>query len=169
MSSTATAAPTSLSAFGTTWLDTTLGAENGAANNGKITQGTGNNASVAANTSSLGGNYAFLLVGWSANLGSSWSTVLGELNSWSTQGAAFGNNTANAAYFGISAFGSSAVVNPSGDTPGTPVIGSTAGLIYNPIGSPMQLDELGVAVPEPGTLALAALGGASLLLFRRKK
>jgi len=24
-------------------------------------------------------------------------------------------------------------------------------------------------VPEPGTLALAALGGASLLLFRRKK
>ncbi|HUC85517.1 MAG TPA: PEP-CTERM sorting domain-containing protein [Candidatus Acidoferrales bacterium] len=24
-------------------------------------------------------------------------------------------------------------------------------------------------VPEPGTLALAALGGASLLMFRRKK
>jgi hypothetical protein len=29
--------------------------------------------------------------------------------------------------------------------------------------------NLAVTVPEPGTLALAALGGASLLLFRRKK
>jgi hypothetical protein len=29
--------------------------------------------------------------------------------------------------------------------------------------------NLAVVVPEPGTLALAALGGASLLMFRRKK
>ena len=44
------------------------------------------------------------------------------------------------------------------------------------IGSPVQMSTVltpfGVvagAVPEPGTLALAAMGGASLLLFRRRK
>ena len=33
------------------------------------------------------------------------------------------------------------------------------------------MNQFGVAalVPEPGTLALAAIGGASMLLFRRKK
>ena len=35
----------------------------------------------------------------------------------------------------------------------------------------VNMNQFGVAqvVPEPGTLALAAIGGASLLMFRRKK
>jgi hypothetical protein len=33
----------------------------------------------------------------------------------------------------------------------------------------MELDQVGLPVPEPGTLALAALGGASMLMLRRKK
>jgi hypothetical protein len=94
--------------------------------------------------------------------------VLNELQNWSTQGLAFGNNGANAAYFGVSAFGSGVQAVASSVT-GNQVIGAGAGEIYNPSSNPMMMNELGVTVPEPGTLALAALGGASMLLFRRKK
>jgi len=166
-----TPAPTSLSAFGSTWLDTGLSGNNGttASTPGRLIQNGATSSATAANTSSLGGQFEFEIVGWSANLGTSWSAALANLNNWSTEQNTLVENTATAAYFGISSFGSSATVNASGVTPGTPVIGGGAGLIYNPGSNPMQMLELPTPTPEPGTLALAALGGASLLLFRRKK
>jgi hypothetical protein len=159
-----TSDPTTLSAFGSTWLDTSLSAENSTAANGKLLQ-PGSSASVAGNTSANGGNYSFLLVGWSGNLGTSWSTVLNELNNWQADASTI----TGPAYFGVSAVGSSAAVASTVTGVGTPVIGTTAGLIYNPSSNPMQLDQVGLPVPEPGTLALAALGGASMLMLRRKK
>jgi len=159
-----TSDPTTLSAFGTTWLDTGLSAENSTAANGKLLQ-SGSSSSAAANTSANGGNYSFIVVGWSANLGTSWSTVLGDLNNWSGEYSTI----VGPAYFGVSAVGSSAAVASTVTGTGTPVIGSGPGLIYNPASNPMQLDQLGSPVPEPGTLALAALGGLSMLMFRRKK
>jgi len=165
-SSTAVAAPTTLAGL-SAWSDTALSSTNASTATGKTVQVGGTTTSSAANWP--GGNtQAAILVGWSANLGSSWSTVLGELNSWQTAGATFTDNGTNAAYFGVSAFGS-AITSTVAPNAGNAVFGVTAGQILNNTANPMQLDELPVAVPEPGTLALAALGGASLLLFRRRK
>jgi hypothetical protein len=159
-----TSDPSTLSAFGSTWLDTSLSAQNSTAANGKIAQ-TGNSSSVAANTSANGGNYSFLVVGWSANLGTSWSTVLNELNNWQADASTI----TGTAYFGVSAVGSSVPVASVATGVGVAVIGAANGLVYNPSSAPMQLDQVGLPVPEPGTLALAALGGASMLMLRRKK
>jgi hypothetical protein len=41
--------------------------------------------------------------------------------------------------------------------------------ISNPAGSPMILNLIPTTVPEPTTIALAGLGGLSLMLFRRRK
>jgi hypothetical protein len=164
-SATAVSGPATLASL-SAWSDTGLSATNGAASNGKIGQdGTG---SDVANHTTAGNTYAFIVVGWSANLGTTWTAVLAELNTWQTSGSAFLNNTANAAYFGVSSFGSGVqVVGSPG--PGNQVIGSSAGEILNNALNPAELYELPVTVPEPGTMALAALGSASMLLFRRKK
>jgi len=159
-----TSDPTTLSAFGTTWLDTSLSAENSSANNGKLTQ-PGNSSSVAGNTSANGGNYSFLLVGWSGNLGTTWSAALANLNNWSADYTSI----TGPAYFGVSTVGSSVPVASVATGVGIAVIGAANGLIYNPSSAPMELDQVGLPVPEPGTLALAALGGASMLMLRRKK
>jgi len=167
-SASAVAAPTTVAGL-SAWSDTGLGATNSfSAASGRIIQANGS-ADTAVNNWPVNGTQGIILVGWSANLGSTWSSVLAELQNWSTQGLAFGNNSANAAYFGVSAFGSGVQAVASSVT-GNQVIGAGAGEIYNPSSNPMTMNELGVTtVPEPGTLALAALGGASMLLFRRKK
>jgi hypothetical protein len=51
--------------------------------------------------------------------------------------------------------------DPNAPTPGTP-----ADVVQDPAGVNLVLTT---SVPEPGTIALACLGGASLLMFRRKK
>jgi len=96
-----------------------------------------------------GASAYFIIVGWSANLGTTLAAM--EANLGSVPG-----------YLGQS--------NPTGDL----VLGNGA-LVPNPnlfggAAPQTQAFDLGsTTIPEPGTLALAALGGASLLLFRRKK
>jgi hypothetical protein len=95
--------------------------------------------------------YANLMViGWNIAVG---GTTIQTLTS------AYG--TAAGLYYGASSDGSIAIGN--GTTPPyTTIIGTGAGNI--------PAFTLGlVPVPEPGTMALAALSGASLLLFRRRK
>jgi hypothetical protein len=66
-----------------------------------------------------------------------------------------------AGWSGVLAFANSTGGNPTAVPPGT-----AASLIgWNTLSQNLVLSS----VPEPTTLALAALGGASLLLFRRKK
>jgi hypothetical protein len=166
-SSTAGSAPTTTAGL-SAWSDTGLGATNSASANGKIVQVNGT-ALTQVNNWPVNATQAVIMVGWSANLGSSWSTVLGELQNWQTQGTAFVNNSANAAYFGVSSFGSGVAAVASSASANEVIQNNGGATIYNPSGSPMYLDELGVSVPEPATMALAALGGASLLLFRRRK
>jgi len=155
---TATSVPTTVSGL-SAWTDTTLEAENGAGANGRITQLNSSSDAVASGWAA-GATQNFILVGWSANLGTSWSTVLNELQNWSS------DFTANA-YFDVSSMGTLASGTAN---PGPLLFGSTTGQINDTTAGsdPMTLNLLGT-VPEPTSLALAAMGGASLLLFRRKK
>jgi hypothetical protein len=155
VSTTATTASTTLSDLANNWTSTGLTAINGATGNGRILQV---NPNIAANVGFTTAE-EYQLVGWSTNLGTSYATVLSELQNWTT----VGSSITGTAFFGVSTAASLTTTANAAD--GATVF-STGG-IYNPTANPLELYAL--AVPEPGTMALAALGGASLLLFRRKK
>jgi len=130
--------------------------------------------SVAGQPTTSSGSFAwpvyqtndYILVGWSVNEGTSWSVVSNELatGTWAAVG-----------WFGFSVVGDQAAggVDPNTSLEVNPatIFGAAAdqgagGL--NPIPG-FQLNVVGTVVPEPSTMALAGLGGLSMLLFRRKK
>jgi hypothetical protein len=157
-----TAAPTTVSQL-SSWASTGLYADNPASHN--LTPLSVSSPSSGSGTLTQlpwanGATEEVLMAGWSANIaGASWSTVLTDLQTWNSASASI----VGTAFFGVSNEGQ---YNPAAASPGTTPFGTVAsGLINAPN---MQLDALS-AVPEPGTMALAAIGGASLLLFRRKK
>jgi len=166
MSTVDTTTPTTLADLAANWTQAGTSAllwQNTAGANGRITTvGTPTAATQVLPASYTGATeVSFMLVGWSGNLGTTYAgtgNVLSELQAWPVA-------VTGTAYFGESTV---AAINPvsTSSSAGSPIFG--AGLIYNPSTTPMVLNAL-AAVPEPGTLALAALGGASLLMFRRKK
>jgi len=112
-----------------------------------------------------GNSYYIDLVGYSASLAGT-MTMTQMLDAFYGVG---GQNWLAAGYFGIAAYSGNTVVlggagSPPG--PGSAIFGSTL-----PITAGWDLNGVSptTIIPEPGTLALAALGGASLLLFRRRK
>jgi hypothetical protein len=112
----------------------------------------------------IGSANQFLVVGWSAGLGlgnpnnltsgSSWMSISNLIVNLST-----GGSSAVAGYLGWSIIGTG-VGQPN--TSPEQIFGGATG-----IQSPFTL--YAVPVPEPTTIALAGLGGISLLLFRRRK
>jgi hypothetical protein len=126
---------------------------------GAISQGTtsaGQGALNADNSLSVqgigGGGLANLVaIGWSANIGS----TLASLEAWLAAPGVTG-------WIGQSAVGQGAQL---GDGVLILTPGAMGGAASQFAGFTLGI----VTTPEPGTLALAALGGASLLLFRRKK
>jgi len=157
----AAATPPNSAAALANWTDSGLGAVNGSVA-GRLSVVNGNaGATVNALSTSVSNN--IILVGWSANMGATWSAALASLNKPSS--------VATVGLFGESTVG---YIEGAGTTvsPGASVFGANPSANGVPIFSLLtQLDDVqGTgAVPEPGTLALAALGGASLLMFRRKK
>ena len=118
---------------------TTVGRLNGG--NGRAVPGT-----------LLGGTTAILLRGWSANLGATWAGALAN------QGIIGG-------YFGSSAIAPNFLLGGdggAGNIPTSPMFGGTSG-----IQSGFALTYIPV-VPEPTSMALAGIGAASLLIFRRR-
>lgn len=142
---------------GTTFAGSLVGT--GGASGAAVTpwaQNIGNSYNTVAANGASSVDY-FLIVGWSANLGATWSTVSTELanNSWVANG-----------FFGVSQLG---LGGAGGNSPlnAASLFGTTAS---NPTMLTQGLTLFDVSpTPEPGTMALAALGGASLLLFRRRK
>jgi hypothetical protein len=118
------------------------------------------NGTMLPDNWAAGQSGSFIIVGWSADLGTTWFTVADELVAdWDGIAGDTGNNLY---WFGVSTIGN-----------GTPTASPSPGYnLWAGPGAPgftLVLNEVGVFIPEPGTLALTALGGASLLLFRRKK
>jgi hypothetical protein len=144
------------------WMDTGLSGVN-ATGAGKMLQNNAGPSAIASNWPA-GAASGIVLVGWSANLGETWATVSGELAQWASVGASFVG--ANTAYFGVSAVGN--IVSGTA-SPGPALFGTGVGQINSGAAAPMQLDALAVLIPEPGTMALTAVGAAAMLLFRRKK
>jgi hypothetical protein len=132
---------------------------------GWVTAGTVNGASgtgVQVNWAN-GTTQSVVLVGWSANLGTSWVTVSNELANWST----LGSTIVGEAFFGETTIGS---INPTAASPGDTIFLSSSaplatGTPIFSLNTPMYL----LPVPEPATMALAGLGGLGLLLFRRRR
>ena len=106
---------------------------------------------VAVAGAPAGSTRAIIVRGWSASLGADYATALQNYN---TGGAGYLGSSAIAPNFIFGGF------DGVGTIPTSPAFGGAAG-----VGSGFAL----VAVPEPSSIALAGLGAASLLLFRRRK
>jgi len=149
-----TAAPTTLSALDN-WSDSGLEGENNGSSAGRaVVLGSSSDATVPFTAAS-----EIMMVGWSANLGTSWSAVSTVLNSL----------TAEQSVVGTMLFGQSGVAlftpDAAGTSPGAVPIGPSASQIDSLL-TPLEVVS---TVPEPTTIALGAMGALSLLALRRKK
>lgn len=98
----------------------------------------------------------YFLVGWSANLGTTWAQVLAQAisGSWVANG-----------FFGVS----SLAYGYSGGGPNSLVAPNIFGTGVNANGLTSGFTLYSVVVPEPTTFALAGLGAVALLGLRRRK
>jgi hypothetical protein len=161
--------------FSTSWLTTGFTGVNQSVPPvaGGITgQGGSAGASAANWAAPTGASYNtgtennYVIVGWSANLGSSWSAVLTDYANGAWTGIA-GYSALNNYFFGVSALGEAY----SGGGPNLlPAVNLMAGVTAGAPGgltSGFSLYEV-APTPEPVSMALIGMGGASLLLFRRR-
>jgi hypothetical protein len=105
-----------------------------------------------------GQTYDFAVAGWSASIGTSWA----QAQAWWNNGNASGASS-TPGYFGIN----STVAN---DVVPQPALTSYPGLFGT---VPGTINGWGLSyfqtIPEPSSFALAGLGAAALLIFRRRK
>ena len=125
--------------------------------------GGGSGAQVAGWGAPSGATYDsgtknnFILVGWSASLGTTWSAVQAQYDSGSWLAAGF---------FGVSAIGNTYAGGGGNSLAAPSIWGGGAGTGAQGLQSGFNL--YAVPVPEPGTIALAGLGGLGLLALRRR-
>jgi hypothetical protein len=99
----------------------------------------------------------FAVVGWSANIGSTWA----EAQAWWSNGTASGKGV-NPGSFGINTAVAQDIALAANGGPYPAIFGTTGGLIT---GWGMSYYQ----VPEPSSFALAGIGAAVMLIFRRRK
>jgi len=172
--STVTTVDASLQALvtGTTWSDTGLHPVNtGIAGRMSASSSTVNNWGA-------GSAQSYIIVGWSGDLGSTWSQVSALINGSTLSGGVWSGNLSTFASTlpaGQNAFvGATSVgwrqaggVTTAGTIP-TPVI---FGTVDDAQGTTLKTptDLFVVGVPEPTSFALAGLGAAAMMIFRRRK
>jgi hypothetical protein len=100
-----------------------------------------------------GTTYDVAVAAWSASLGTSWTEVQAELGNGTQGGASWQAN----GFFGFINGGTI-----------TPALSSPGSSIFPTVFTNGSLQLYAVSVPEPTTIALASLGGLSLLAFRRR-
>ena len=112
---------------------------------------------------------SIMMVGWSANLGSSWLAVSSVLNNWGTSAGSI----VGPAYFSTSTTGY-ITPNSTGTDPGANLFGispTSSGLPINSVNTSLYgLDAFTpFIVPEPSALAVTGLGGLLLVTLRRRR
>ena len=147
------AAPTTLGQL-STWSDSGLRATN-SNSAGRLTPVAGSTQVTVPWAS--GTTQSVMMVGWSANMGATYAAAIAYVTA---------NSSSTAAFFGVSATG---YIAPNSANPGNAVFGTSATSFGLPILSVNTPLNLVVTVPEPGTMALAGLGGLAMLSLRRKK
>jgi hypothetical protein len=98
----------------------------------------------------------FAIVAWSANIGTTWAAA----EAWWANGHPVAVGTE---YFGISTVAIDIPLAPSGGPYNSPWGLAASGAIQG-----MDLNEY-QTIPEPTTFALAGLGAAAVVIFRRRK
>jgi len=149
------------------WTWTGIYGTNTAATTGGRFSGGGN---VATATGwQPGQTNSYCVVGWSADLGASWSSIAAQLQGSTFTGGAYrGNNwSKTGGFFGLSSVGFGASGGGPSGLPAFSLFGSTPTGQGTPISS--GFDLFATQVPEPSTLALAGLGAAAIVIFRRRK
>jgi len=137
------------------WTDSTVTGINGTGlNHGKITASA---SAAATGWTAPGLTYdnqrSVIVVGWStAQYGSTWAGLVSQLTQ--AGGLAAGG------YFGVTTVGQMAAGGGSGSLPAVNA--------WSVLPTAFTLNQV-TATPEPATIALAGLGGLSLLALRRKK
>ena len=150
------AAPTTVAALNT-WQFTGLMATNSTVA-GRLT-------SIAPNTAATvpwgaGVTNSIVMLGWSANMGSTWGAVSNLLNHQDT------DLIIGAQFIGTSTTG---YIAPGNANPGAIVFGNNPNAFGFPINSLNTQLFLFVPTPEPSILTLVGLGGAVVLALRRRK
>jgi len=108
-----------------------------------------------------GGTAAIMVRGWSSNLGVNYAAAKIQ---WDQGVGGFLGESAVAPNFltgGVPAGGGLAIL-------ASPVFGGASGIVPQTVANGFTL-FYSTPVPEPSSMALAGLGAASLLIFRRKK
>jgi hypothetical protein len=164
--STVTTLDTSLQGLLTApWSDTGVSGTNGA-----LAGRMAGNANQVANFWPVASEQTFIVVGWSATEGTSWAAVAAHLAGAQLTGGQWGGGGLVAGGFlGASTLGIAYSGPASG--PGQVLFNGTASAsLPVPVAGTTDMYIVGGGVvPEPATLALAGLGAAALMIFRRRK
>lgn len=133
---------------------------------GRMATRTGLDVGTSSGLLGAGSTVDFIVRGWSANAGTTWAQALASWNAGapaSVIGTPVGAPGAGI-YIGSSVIGNNLVLG-GGAIPNTVAFGAG----QNQLAGFNMAFVPAVVVPEPTSMALAGIGAASLLIFRRRK